>query len=53
MITEIPKNATPEEVKALLVRKRPAKKSLREFVGKLQRGFDGLTYQKEARDEWN
>ena len=53
MITEIPKDATPEEVKTLLAKKKITKKSLRQFVGKLQRGFDGLTYQKEVRDEWN
>ena len=53
MTTEIHKNATPEEIKALLSKRKPAKKSLREFVGKLQRGFDGLAYQKGVRDEWN
>lgn len=53
MIIEIPKNTTPEEIAALLAKKKPAKKSLRKFVGKLQRGLDSLAYQNEARNEWN
>ena len=24
----------------------------KKYAGKLKRGFDGLTYQKEARNEW-
>lgn len=53
-MTVIIKNTTTRtEIKQLLDEKRKAKKTLSSFVGKLKRNTDGLTYQKEKRDEWS
>lgn len=51
MVIEIKKGMTPEEIKALLAQKKATKKGLQDYVGKLKRGIDGLTYQKEVRNE--
>ena len=50
MIIEISKDTKPETLKAVL-KKIPQKPGLRQFVGKLKRGLDGLKYQNDARNE--
>ncbi len=50
MIIEINKDTKQEALKAMLKRV-PQKHTLRQFVGKLKRGLDGLAYQNEARNE--
>ena len=50
MTIEINKDTKQEALRELL-RKQPRKHTLRQFVGKLKRGLDGLDYQKEARNE--
>lgn len=53
MVIEIKKGMTPEQIRALLDRKKTAKKDLQKHVGTLKRGLDGLAYQKEVRHEWD
>ena len=55
MIITINKNTKPEEIaEALKKLPKSKKKSLLSFYGKLKGTFgDGLTYQKEIRDEWD
>lgn len=54
MIIEIKKPVTKEKVNQAIKRisKEGKKKSLRKHFGKLKRGVDGMTYQKQVRDEW-
>lgn len=57
MIIRILKKSKPEEVKKALTKlsrkRRRKQKSLSSFYGKLPKTFgNGLTYQKQLRDEW-
>lgn len=54
MVVEIKKPVTKEKVKEALsmISKEGKKKSLRKHFGKLQRGMDGVAYQKKMRNEW-
>jgi hypothetical protein len=54
MIIEIQQPVTKEKVQEAIkkVSEGSAKKTLRKHFGKLQRGLDGLTYQKKLRDEF-
>jgi hypothetical protein len=40
-------------VKLRLIRKQPKKTGIAQYFGALKRGFDGITYQKEIRNEWH
>lgn len=50
MVIEINRDTKSETLKKLL-KKTPRKHTLRQFVGKLKRGLDGMTYQNDARNE--
>lgn len=54
MIIEIKKPVTKEKIDKAIIKitKESKKKSLRKHFGKLKRGLDGMTYQKNARNEW-
>lgn len=52
MTIQVTKDTKPDTLRDEL-KKLPRKRTLRNFVGKLKRGIDGLEYQKEARNEWN
>ena len=51
---EIRKTLTPEKIKEAIEKKvkRGEGKSLRKHFGKLKRGLDGMTYQKNNRNDW-
>jgi hypothetical protein len=49
-VKEITKKSIPDILGKIKKRK---KKTLAVHFGKLKRGFDGLAYQKEIRNEWN
>lgn len=58
---EIPKNATPEEIKKALAKFEAKRKKLSKgklgnaakFFGMNPNEVDGLTFQKRVRAEWN
>ncbi|WP_167459451.1 hypothetical protein [Pedobacter jejuensis] len=54
MIIEIQTPVTKEKVQAAIkkISEGSSKKTLRKHFGKLQRGLDGLSYQKEIRNEF-
>jgi hypothetical protein len=57
MVVHISKKSKPEEVKKALkklaAQRKRKKKSLADFYGKLPGAYgDGLTYQKNVRNEW-
>jgi hypothetical protein len=57
MVIIIPKDAPTSAVaKAMeaIAKERATRKGFdaKKYAGKLKRGLDGLTYQKQARDEW-
>lgn len=53
-IIEIKKTLTPEKIKEAIDKKLKGgeRKSLRKHFGKLKRGLDGMTYQKNIRNDW-
>lgn len=55
MTVEIKTPVTKEKVQAAIdqLNKDGEKKSVRKHFGKLKRGLDGLSYQRQVRDEWN
>lgn len=55
MVIEIEQPVTPKKVKDALgeIQKKQSKKTLRKHFGKLKRGIDALSYQKDVRDEWS
>jgi hypothetical protein len=57
MIIEIKKPITRMKVEKALSKikkeKGTPKKTIAKHFGKLKRGIDGLTYQKNARNEWD
>ena len=58
MITKV-KEKKPTTIAELLARidenktKKPGRKTLADIYGKLIRGYDGLEYQKAARNDWD
>ncbi|GAC1303843.1 MAG: hypothetical protein NVSMB24_10390 [Mucilaginibacter sp.] len=55
MVITVNKDTKAEDIDKSLKRlKKAKKKSLNSFYGKLKGAFgDGMTYQKQMRDEWN
>ncbi|MEX8548784.1 MAG: hypothetical protein V5804_14400 [Mucilaginibacter sp.] len=56
MVIVINKDADQDEIKAALekIKANSEKPKLMDFYGKMKGKFgDGLTYQKELRDEWD
>ena len=51
MIIRIQKSTKPTELSKLLKDLKPKPKNLQNFAGALKRGIDGVTYQKEMRNE--
>lgn len=57
MVITIKKDTTPDQIKRKLAklsgRRRSVnkKKTIKDFYGALRHGIDGLTYQKEMRNE--
>ena len=53
-IMEIRKTLTPEKLKQAIDRKAKVgeRKSLRKHFRKLKRGFDGMIFQKNIRNDW-
>jgi hypothetical protein len=55
MVIEIKRNASPDEVRRILKKRKATgnkKKRLASFFGKLPNIGDGLKYQKKVRNEW-
>jgi len=58
MVVEIKKGSTKEEIdaafKKLYENPQPPRKpfNAKKFAGKMKRGFDGLEFQRQARNEW-
>lgn len=57
MIVTIKKDAPASEIRKAMeaiAEERATRKGFdaKKYAGKLKRGFDGLTYQKQLRDEW-
>ena len=53
MVLEIDKSAVGNIEMLLAQMDRKPRKTLAAHFGTLKRGFDGLEYQKEVRNEWN
>ena len=51
MIIRIQKSTKPTELSKLLKDLKPKPKNLQNFAGALKRGIDGVTYQKEMRND--
>jgi hypothetical protein len=52
----IPKDSSPQKVRALLKQLRGRKKHIKSvaaFFGKVPDIYDGLVYQKQIRSDWN
>ncbi|MCE7042913.1 hypothetical protein [Dyadobacter sp. CY312] len=57
MIVTIKKDAPASEIKEAMeaiAREKATRKGFdaKKYAGKLKRGFDGLAYQKQQRDDW-
>lgn len=57
MVVVIRKDAPPSAIQdamKAIAEERSTRKGFdaKKYAGKLKRGLDGLTYQKELRDEW-
>lgn len=55
MIIEIPKGTPEKKIMSILKKRRsrrPIKKTVTSFFGKLPDIEDGLTFQKKIRSEW-
>ena len=52
---DAPASAMDDALKAIANQPKPARKGFdpKKYAGKLKRGFDGMEYQKQVRDEWN
>lgn len=52
---DAPASAVDEALKTIANQPRPAGKGFdpKKYAGKLKRGFDGMEYQKQVRNEWN
>lgn len=54
MVIEIDQPVTPQKVQEILreAQRSKGKKSLRNHFGKLKRGMDAVSYQKNMRNDW-
>ncbi|MDR2937392.1 MAG: hypothetical protein LBU92_00455 [Prevotellaceae bacterium] len=52
MVHEV-KKITATTISSLVKKRKTPHKTLADMYGKLKRGFDGLAYQKAARNEWS
>jgi hypothetical protein len=53
MVIEV-KEITPDNVEKVLGKiNKPRKKTIAKHFGKLKRGIDGMSYQKNIRNEWS
>ena len=52
---DAPASAMDDALKAIANQPKLARKGFdpKKYAGKLKRGFDGMEYQKQVRDEWN
>ncbi len=52
---DAPANAIDEALKTIANQPKKAQKGFdpSKYAGKLKRGFDGMEYQKQVRNEWN
>lgn len=55
MVVEIEKPVTPQKVQEALdkIQRSKGKKSLRDHFGKLKRGLDAVSYQRNSRNDWD
>lgn len=55
MVIEIDQPVTPQKVQDALgkIQRDKGKKSLRDHFGKLKRGLDAVSYQKDIRNDWD